>query len=54
MATYLDSKFKQKDSALNLTGCFGQIRGYSTTTLISLISVEVGINMEGVKKLPNH
>ena len=26
----------------------------SPTTLISLISVEVGINVEGVQKLPNH
>ena len=27
---------------------------FVTYTLISLISVEVGINVEGVQKLPNH
>ena len=27
---------------------------YCLTTLISLINVEVGINVEGVQKLPNH
>ena len=27
---------------------------YYMITLISLISVEVGINVEGVQKLPNH
>ena len=28
--------------------------GFSPSTLISLINVEVGINLEGVQKLPNH
>ena len=27
---------------------------YNLGTLISLINVEVGINVEGVQKLPNH
>ena len=27
---------------------------YSSSTLISLINVEFGINVEGVQKLPNH
>ena len=31
-----------------------KIRNNYGATLISLISVEVGINVEGVQKLPNH
>ena len=30
------------------------IVSHRDSTLISLISVEVGINVEGVQKLPNH
>ena len=30
------------------------ISGLVATTLISLVNVEVGINVEGVQKLPNH
>ena len=34
--------------------CRGNYSFLNSSTLISLISVEVGINVEGVQKLPNH
>ena len=33
--------------------CYSRVHVYATTTLISLITVEVGINVEGVQKLQN-
>ena len=44
------SKYSFRESRINVSVVINVPPG----TLISLISVEVGINVEGVQKLPNH
>ena len=53
-APALDKKNRDTQLKAHIEICQNQAKVFYLPTLISLINVELGINVEGVQKLPNH